>query len=544
MNDSNYKQWRNPTLNIKDPLKRRWAEIVMNMDTHLNGICPIHIYAHRRPLESTDYYAIDYRVNNFEPVTKEVFDRALSNIIAINQSATVKLKTLDNLELYIEDKDFYDYCFSDLITKRENDPNAVIVLIPEITDSLDGENVIVGEVNPYLISSSRIEHIKDHEIKFHYGTKNDKNSYLTINGGQYIATYFDTAKNEYVDVPLVDLGHKEKPYIYISSNIVKEGKYYLRLPYLYGAMAWGNKFYGQESDFTVSATRYTYLKEIRAKQECREYGLTIRNGIHCDPDGNKCKTCGGNGYIQDDSPLSTIYVDYAKLGEDLKTLPEVIKYSEPPQGALITSKEITEYYFDRMLNSLGIIKQNLTNQSGTSKSFDYEQSKKAITRIFNDNLMVLKQVYELSEICLNANKEPITEVYAIGELGENTLDDLLEKLKLAKDNSSPSNVITSIVDAIYLKTLSPEFAEQIIDIAKDYDILYSYGRDDITEAKAHFGSLIGIREIVIHNTIIDKLEKYFNQNIDANKESAIMFLDNEYQQYVVPAQPLITPLAL
>jgi len=538
--ENSLKNWRNPTLDIKGPLKRRWAEIVMNMDTHINGVCPIHIYAHRRPLESTDYYAIEYRVNNFEPLTKEAFDRALSNIISINQSATVKLKTLDNLELYIDNKDFYDYCFSDLIHIRENDPNAVIVLIPEITEATDGINVILQNINPFLVRSNRIEHIKDNEIKFHYGYKNKKESYLTIKGGQYVASYFED--NKYIDVPLVDLGFKQTPYIYISTNTVREGKYELRLPYLFGAMAWGNKFYGQESDFTVSATRYTYIKEIRAKQECRESGMKMIGGIHCDNEGNACGTCKGKGYVQDDSPLSTIYVDYAKLADDLNSIPDVIKYSEPPQSALTTSKDITEYYFDRMLNSLGIIKQNLTNQSGYSKSFDYEQSKKAITRIFNDNINVLKSVYQLAELAINPKKEPITEVYAIGELGENTLEDLLDKLKKAKENASPSNVITSIVEAIYLKTLSPEFAELIIDIAKDYDILFSYGRDDITEAKAHFGSLIGIKEIVIHNTIIDKLEKYFNQNIDATRDSAISFLDNEYSKYQAQTTPIISPL--
>ena len=35
---------------------------------------------------------------------------------------------------------------------------------------------------------------------------------------------------------------------------------------------------GQESDFSVQATRYTYLKEIRAKEKCDEIGYIFSEG--------------------------------------------------------------------------------------------------------------------------------------------------------------------------------------------------------------------------------------------------------------------------
>jgi hypothetical protein len=46
---------------------------------------------------------------------------------------------------------------------------------------------------------------------------------------------------------------KESRISSISSNWVYEGKYKLKIPYLFGAAAWGDKFYGQESDFSVQA---------------------------------------------------------------------------------------------------------------------------------------------------------------------------------------------------------------------------------------------------------------------------------------------------
>jgi len=62
---SSLSKWRNPVNDIKDPLKQRWAEIVQTMSTHMEGVCPLHIYVNRRPIESQNTYAIEYRVNNY-----------------------------------------------------------------------------------------------------------------------------------------------------------------------------------------------------------------------------------------------------------------------------------------------------------------------------------------------------------------------------------------------------------------------------------------------------------------------------------------------
>ena len=74
------------------------------------------------------------------------------------------------------------------------------------------------------------------------------------------------------------------------------------------------------------------------------------------------------GYVKDDSPLGTIYVDYSKLNAEDRAFPQVIQWAEPPQAALTSSKEIVSDYFEKMSEALGLIKQNYTNQSGVSKA--------------------------------------------------------------------------------------------------------------------------------------------------------------------------------
>src|SRR5574343_194422 len=106
--------WTNPVSKIKDPLKRRWAEIVQVMDSHLSGVCPLHIYLNRRPIESQQAYA---------------------------------------------------FCLNDLVRVRENDPNAVIVVLPKIR-SIDEQNVSVVGVELSLVASKDIDKISKYSIRF------------------------------------------------------------------------------------------------------------------------------------------------------------------------------------------------------------------------------------------------------------------------------------------------------------------------------------------------------------------------------------------
>jgi hypothetical protein len=248
---TNLRNWKNPVYGIKDPLKQRWAEIVQTMNTHIQGVCPLHIYIDRRPLESKDPYAIEYRVNNYRPITKEAFDRAISGIKEVCSEANVAVKMGESIkgeEIEIQDKDAYEFCLQDLIAIRENDPNAIIVVIPQITE-IDEQMVMINGAEPRIVRSSDIDRITKDSVRFVGGEvevgKEKKKFYINIYEGRYWLE-IPTEKDEFDVVPLVEIDNKVPPYTWISDNIVYEGKYKLRLPYLYGSAAWGDKYYGNE----------------------------------------------------------------------------------------------------------------------------------------------------------------------------------------------------------------------------------------------------------------------------------------------------------
>lgn len=528
--------WQNPVNRIKDPLHQRWAEIVQIMDTHINGVCPLHIYINRRPLESQNPYAIEYRVNNFQPLTKDPFDKFINGVIDVCRNANIQVnisESILNLNSTINQLPILDFCNSDLVRIRENDPNAVIVVMPLI-EKVETDYVSIVGVDIVVVMTKDIIKKGDNYIEFYYDTVDENKLIVEINNGQYILKVKDK-KGKESTFPIVSLLPK-KPYIDISDNIVYEGKYKLRIPYSFGASAWGDKFYGQESDFSIQATRYTYLKEIRAKERCDEVGVIFQNGKHCYTNGDLCQRCGGSGFVKDDSPLGTIYVDYSKLNSEERAFPQVIQWAEPPQTALTSSKDITNEYFDRMTEALGLLKQNYTNQSGVSKEFDWKEKLSTISKIFNDNIRVAKEIYRHIEYLIIDEEVQTSTITLVGELGYSDLDSLLEKLTEAKKNMSPASIIIGLIDQIYRKTLPSEYADFIIKVAKKYNKLYIYGLDEVTMAKAQLGNSVTEKDIVVNNTLVDVILDYLKVNGLESEDNVVKYLDEYYARFTPPQQ--------
>ena len=528
--------WQNPVNRIKDPLHQRWAEIVQIMDTHINGVCPLHIYINRRPLESQNPYAIEYRVNNFQPLTKDPFDKFINGVIDVCRNANIQVnisESILNLNSTINQLPILDFCNSDLVRIRENDPNAVIVVMPLI-EKVETDYVSIVGVDIVVVMTKDIIKKGDNYIEFYYDTVDENKLIVEINNGQYILKVKDK-KGKESTFPIVSLLPK-KPYIDISDNIVYEGKYKLRIPYSFGASAWGDKFYGQESDFSIQATRYTYLKEIRAKERCDEVGVIFQNGKHCYTNGDLCQRCGGSGFVKDDSPLGTIYVDYSKLNSEERAFPQVIQWAEPPQTALTSSKDITNEYFDRMTEALGLLKQNYTNQSGVSKEFDWKEKLSTISKIFHDNIRVAKEIYRNIEYLIIDEEVQTSTITLVGELGYSDLDSLLEKLTEAKKNMSPASIITGLIDQIYRKTLPSEYADFIIKVAKKYNKLYIYGLDEVTMAKAQLGNSVTEKDIVVNNTLVDVILDYLKVNGLESEDNVVKYLDEYYARFTPPQQ--------
>lgn len=499
------------------PLQQAFKLKRQQMDTHINGLCPTHIYEKRRPIESKNPYALDYRKSNFQPITKQEFNKAIQGCINVISKSSITVDKDDRLpSLYIEDLPLLDYVKGDIVRDRELDPNSVFVIMPDVELMTDGVVSVKGwEVE--LIGSGDILEQSEYTIKIAY---KDYDYMLFTKEGIFVAY---TEKNKQIEVSLIEYSIDVKPYVHISNLITKicieekkkEHHIEIRDSYFSGAAAWGDKFLSQETDLMIISVNNTYIKEIRYKKKCDALGTYYNeSGVHCSSKDHKtCGTCSGTGFISGDSPLNVIEVSYEENSEGL---PEVVKWSEPPQNAIKTSIEMCDSYFEKMCNSLGLVNQNMTNQSGTSKAFDYKQKLDTINEILTDSVRVLKELYGLLKAIIDES-----DVYNLAVRYISNIDSQIysstERLAKAKAEGMPPFMQEGIIDAIYIDALGDsDIVKAVLKWAKIYDKLYIYNNTEIATARAMYGTLTE-RDINIHNSIIRVLLEYFNVNeVDKN----------------------------
>ena len=519
-----YDRYVNPVNKLKPPNKY-WAEIVQCMDTHLNGVCPKHIYWERRPLESQNAYAFDYRVKNFKATTQQEFIRAIAGCVKILQTVSIAIKKDSRIsDVLIDGIPILHYVTNELVFTRENDPNAILVTMPYVAN-MEEEYVSIDGWRMELIHSKDIISINESEAIFKYdGVKYN----ISKNG----ISYYEQRNNVETLVNIVSYDINVNPYVYISSLINNVEEYRIRYNYFAGAAAWGDKYYAQDSDFEIQATNNTYLREVRYEAKCREIGAEYIDGKHCDAITKEpCRACGGSGRMQHSSPLGVLTVPYKADDPDSKPLEDMIRFIEPPQGAITMSKTIVDDRYERMCTSLGLVLQNMTNQSGYSKIFDYKQKLDIIHLMLEDSKRIIKEVYTLLTSIYDKNgiyeKVIVTHV---GELTDGSISDINTRMNNAKVNNMHPAIIEGYVDSILLKTLGDnETTRTIIKYAKKLDMLYIYGINDLAALRAQVGNITQL-DIKKHNNIIRDLQEFYVLN-DIDKDPSD-YINTLYQQSI------------
>lgn len=506
---SYFERYKKPNVdNIKNPQQKRWAEIVRQMATHLDGDCPKHIYIERRPLESKQPYALEYRIKNFKPVTQQEFDKAIGGVMRVLSNVSINVKKDERLQsLTVKGIDIERYSLSNLIRERERDPNALIVLIPDI--DINGSTSVTPKYwEAILINSCDIIDINDDMVLVRVG----EDKYKISKDGIDIIYQED---NKEISSNLIEYSIDVNPFVFISSikSYSQELGIEYRRCYFSGAAAWGDKYYAQESDFQISATNNTYLHQFRYKPLCTQIGSINIDGVHCNADTKEpCRKCGGSGYLLGNSPFHITEVPY-RTDDENKPLEDMIRYVEPPQNAIKTTKEIVGDYYEAMCDSLGLVSQNTTNQSGISKAFDFEQKLDIIYSMLDDSKRIVKELYVLlTEIYKNIGDYSDVEVAHTGNVRIQTADTLYSDLKSLKEANAIPYLQAKALDAILYNALgNNETTKNVIFWAKKLDRLYHYG-NDIVAIKAQLGNSISTTDIFKHNGIIENLISFFAEN--------------------------------
>lgn len=533
-------------INERQSASKKWKEVASIMATHIYGKPPRDLFINRRPIESQNSYALDYRIANFQPITRASFHTAISNIIEVANHIYVKEINVDDstsdfveqysVEIAGKSFDFDEYIIEFVGRQVEGDPNSAIVAYPihntteldpsyeaELPDFNDQINESV-DLHIRTIPSKDIHYITDRDILFYEGewriskdkegtdlyepyfyhlSKDYTNLIYPVEGSEGVEyRVYQMYANNLESAPFRIIGHN------VSFDVQDEEIIKFYEPTYNGAVAIMNEVLVVKSDSGICDTRFTYPQTIVQFQACNNTACVTcvdEDSHYCglkvnyreDETCGLCSTCNGTGKIAPDTtPLgSHIYVK-ADLFDDEGRFVPPISYITPPLQTTeyLDSKWRKDFELGR--KALFLLNQNMTNQSGIAKAYDLKEKvstiKGAVNNIYAIRLKMMNTIQEFLQ------GDPNIEFVMPQDYNIRTSSDITEELKEAKDTTS---IYTSeLTKDLLLKKLgsTPEVRRMIIFLEK-IDKLFGYNNDQVLQAKAIYGNALTVKDQIIHD---------------------------------------------
>lgn len=527
-------------------VSKKWEEVKQMMETHIVGVVPEWLFINRRPLESTSEYALKYRKDNFQPITKQSFNLAVGAIIETVNHISVNVEDVDDntadylygFKIKCGNKSYSlkEYIFNHVALHSEIDPNAVLVLlpkhptdqfIPDYREDLPNFDSITNQsidIDVRLIGSEDIHAIDSDKVVFYggqwlYAIKDKKEKFepfyyvLTKDETSLLVPRQDSDNQIVYDlVPFYSNGLKRNPFHVMGYNsvaYVHDGEYidYKESTYS-GAAAIGNEVLAVKSDEQICTTRFTYPEKFATVDNCGHPGAVLMEddkspyfGMHVvyDAENNcsACPSCNGAGYVKPDtSPLGTHFVPKSKgFDQEGKFVPP-LQFITPP---LESPKYLDDKWrkdFEVMERALCIVHQNMTNQSGESKSYDIRQRVTIITKAVRNIL----SLYEMSLNAVQGYLRGEEEVMVLEPVDFNikTSDDLTIELS---ESSATSSVYASTLtkDLILKKIGGSDVSRKIVDFLELVDLFFGMNSEDVLKASISYPQANRAKMQAIHD---------------------------------------------
>ena len=542
------------------------------MAVHTQNMSPQKIFEARRPFETTQESAIQYRLDNYRNISKSDFDLAINQTIEACNSMDVSIeigektqKYLDTYRLFDGYKlvNLHDWTFNFVGRYRQTDPNSLVVVLPKhpttnLVPRYDAElpnfnNVVNQQISTitWLVPHNDIENISDDEFRFKAGgwLLNDKNLIHPY--------YFRLTKEAvYIQIPSIKrsvLVYDEFVYYDLKPNklesytafivggnsIVESDKngeiftYYVSD--FFGASQTADILVGQLSDLQIVEARFTYPRHWIMKKECDEPSCSQDTDGIFKCDDKVCNTCHGKGFVHDTTPFgSHIMTDKDRTDNgDIKP-PE--GFISPDTAILQHSADRVSFYDDMKMKKLGLLSQNMTNQSGESKRYDLMQKTSLISNVVVDMFRLYENILNATASYISDNNK--IEITLPKDMDVKSSDDIKIELADAKDSDLPYPAIVELTKRYMLAKFGrTQENRKKLDFLAVYDKLFVYGIEDLKSAVALFGNDITNKDKMIHligwqilGEIDNILELDTNQLVKVFEEKITPFIPESQTQ--------------
>ncbi|MCP4181410.1 MAG: hypothetical protein GY756_26915 [bacterium] len=572
-------------INNRQKDSEKWDEQRLIMSTHIYGSPPKELLEKRRPFESSNELILQYRLDNFQPFSKEYFNLANSEIIESADQLSFNIDNMDSSTQDFEkvhrirvgciDFNIKDYVVKFLGEKAQADPNGFVIslpvhphetLYPDYREELPNFNNVTNQnidIDIQYVSSEFIYGFNENEILFYGGewVYNVDKDGSEISKPYYWAIDKDVTnivvpvkqgdKIEYIPKLFYNnnLHNKEyfehAPFHVLGHNLTLEDNFSYYESNFSGAVACFNKAMGIESDLDVSMTKFVYPREFTFYDICDANSCNYNNelGYNTVPYDNddgcvKCSRCEGTGYIQPHtSPMGTTVLPRDTSFDAEGTFKEPYMFRQPPIDGVEFLKESTFDWMDRGIQALHVTKQNVTNASDRSKDKDLKQKisnrTKGVKNIIRIYVCILNDTQAFHKGRQNISI-PLPNDYQV-----KSSEDITQQISESK--GAPTIYTATLTTELMLKRNGNNaITRKILSYLEINDLLYGVSVDDAVKKKTNYGLTLDSRAQLINDKgfAILKMIAEENENFVEMKNDAIKVLFEIEVGKILPDQEI------
>lgn len=492
-------------------------------------------------------WAIQYKKDNFRPITKAPFNKVKNAIAKIQRARDLIINEGVNSPKVKESETLYKYAFEKLpkfnslnqwffnyqIKNYLTDSNGIIVIAPKyiLDDDYEEEyqNLPTTEYLqpiPYYFNIKKVWYNDDDLLIIRY----EDNCFFVVNKiGYYKVELIDKIKAIYktTDLYIHNLGYT--PAIENGGVLTTEDDDIYYESWVNGIIADFDQALLENIDKNVTIKQHLYPERVEFTQnEC-----TVCNGtgnISVLNRFNKhvtqaCGTCKGEGY-KVGSPFGIHKVRPAMNSEE-NSIPDwaPVKYIQKDLKPVEFLSTDIENLIKRGLSSVNMefLAESPTNESGVSKAYDYDQTHLFLSNISQD---VFGRLFPFILKCMNdlrygllvglnteALQKQLPNINVPNDFDILTAQDIEQQIASA----TTAGVSSSIIESMQMDYVSKKYEGNAKEMAYQKNVILLDGLrgmsyDDILTANSI--APINPLTIIIHNFINSFVERAFSENKD------------------------------
>jgi hypothetical protein len=472
--------------------KNYWVRVYDEMTVHTQGKEPTKLIGTRRPYEDAGIQK--YRLDSFEPITKDAINRAITNLQRLFSNANYRLVVDPEVTPYIQgnnfaDKDFMSFIASDVVRRMIEDANGCLVYWPTGAGlTVKTERI---ELVPMLVLSKTIKIADQNAIAWlstekslvSVGKRAERTGevyYIAARSGFYkMVQYGKKSDNLFraLTVYLQDFDYA--PYVVLGGEPIQvqddkgnqidyfESYFNTYLPSANEAI---RQFSDHQGIMVTSAFPIREMEHI----ECNATGC--KNGKVYDEKTESfhtCGTCHGKGYIAPPSPFGVLVRPPARMGEERKDIPS-LRYITPDVGIIEYNGNHWRQLLKDAEKALNLIFIDEA-QSGIAKSIDREDKEAAIDRIGSNvyNNIVRNSLIIITDmLTLGTGMEP--HVHLPPTFRIKSEQEVIEELTQLKKDGAPDFIIAEATRELMQRRYGndPEML-RMVELLAEFDTFFA-----------------------------------------------------------------------